>query len=110
MINKFLDKGSNGSVYCVMDKTDRKAQFVVKITKEYKVFAKEIKMMRRISKLSTGKNCCPEVVAYGMAIQKGVLMAWMIMPRYGHNLEYICYKMDFKLSRQSIYDIGTAIL
>ena len=67
-------------------------------------------MMRRISKHSTGKNCCPQVVSYGMAMQRGALMAWMIMPRYGQNLEYISYKMGLKLSRQSIYDIGTAML
>jgi serine/threonine protein kinase len=83
---------------------------VVKFSKDHKAFAQEIKMMKRISKHSTGKYCCPEVVSYGMATQNDSLKAWVIMPRYGYNIEYIALKMDFKLLKTSIYDIGTAIL
>jgi serine/threonine protein kinase len=74
------------------------------------VFATEIKMMKRISKHSKGKYCTPEVVSYGMASHKECLKAWVIMPRYGYNLEYIAHKINFKLLKASIYDIGTAIL
>ena len=45
-----------------------------------------------------------------MATQNGIMMAWVIMPRYGYNLEYIFSKMDYKLLKTSIHDIGIAIL
>ena len=45
-----------------------------------------------------------------MATQNDKLMAWFIMPRYGYNLEYIFNKMEHRLLKSSIYDIGLAIL
>ena len=37
-------------------------------------------------------------------------MAWVIMPRYGVNLEYVCEKVNYQLSTASIHDIGQVIL
>ena len=45
-----------------------------------------------------------------MAMQKGNLMAWVIMPRYGTNLETYFENMSHLMSKASIYDIGRAIL
>ena len=109
-IESFIDQGSNGTVYDVYDTKNPQEHFVVKLSSEYKDFAMEINMMRRISEHSFGKYSCPKVVAYGMAAHKDNLMAWVIMPRYGRNLEYICQKMQYKLLKSSIYDIGNAIL
>ena len=84
---------------------------VIKLTKDYKNFAVEIKTMRRISKFSSGRYSCPEVVAYGMATQnKEVIYAWMIMPRYGHTLDHIVSKLSLNLTKPSVYDIGIAML
>ena len=112
MIEKFLDKGSNGSVHNVIDIKDKDAQLVVKITTQYEDFGSEIKKMRRISKYSPpqARFTTPQVIAYGMAVQGENLMAWVIMPRYGVNLEYVCEKVSYQLSTASIHDIGQAIL
>ena len=83
---------------------------MIKITLDHTEFAKEIKTMKRVSKYSNGRYCCPQVISYGMAIHKCDLMAWVLMPRYGHNLEYITHKMSYKLSKTTILDIGTAML
>lgn len=47
-IGKFIDSGSNGSVYAVVDKEDPSTRLVVKLDSQYKSFAQEIKIMRRI--------------------------------------------------------------
>lgn len=38
------------------------------------------------------------------------IIAWVIMPRYGANLELYSEKMKNKMSRMSILDIGLAML
>jgi serine/threonine protein kinase len=45
-----------------------------------------------------------------MIIHKEILMAWAIMPRCGMNLENYFEMMDHKMSKNSVYDAGTAIL
>ena len=66
--------------------------------------------MRKIQKQSTKGSLCVNVVAYGMAIQKTTLMAYLIMPRYGYNLDILFHKTKYQLSKSSIYDVGFAVL
>ena len=80
------------------------------MTSEYMEFAQEIKMMRRISRHSSERFSTPEVVDYGLAMHKNQLHAWVIMPRYGFNLDLYCGKLEYKLSNESILDIGKAVL
>ena len=110
MIEKFLDQGSNGVVHNIIDKKHPSAKLVVKITTQYEAFGSEIKKMRRISKHSKGRFSTPEVECYGMAVQGEELMAWVIMPRYGVNLEYVCERLGYQLSHATIHDVGSAIL
>lgn len=48
MIDKFIDKGSNGSVYSVTDRSNPHTPLVVKFDSEYKSLGLEIKVMRRV--------------------------------------------------------------
>ena len=61
----------------------------------------------------------PEVVEYGMIIKNSdnllqpeepVLMSYMIMPRYGSNLENYFEKQGCQMSNDSILQFGVAIL
>jgi serine/threonine protein kinase len=109
-IDKYLDRGENGLVYVVTDKRNPRSLLVMKMTAEYMEFAQEIKMMRRISRHSSERFSSPEVVDYGLAMYKEALHAWVIMPRYGHNLDLYCAKLNYKLSNETILDISKAIL
>ena len=109
-IDRFLDQGANGQVYIVRDMSDPNANLVIKLSKCYKEFALEIKIMKRIKKHSTKGSLYTDVVAYGMALQKDTIMAYLIMPRYGYNLDVLFHKTKYQLSKSSIYDIGLAVL
>jgi len=41
---------------------------------------------------------------------KDQLNSYFIMPRYGLNLEYYCEKQKFKLSKETILNIGIAMI
>lgn len=41
---------------------------------------------------------------------KANIRGYMIIPRYGKTLEQYFYKLDFKLSKISVYNIGIQIL
>ena len=109
-IIKYLDRGQNGFVYVVTDLKKPSSLLVMKMTSEYMEFAQEIKMMRRISRHSSRRFSTPDVVDYGLAMHKSQLHAWVIMPRYGYNLDFYCGKLEYKLSHESILDIGKAML
>jgi serine/threonine protein kinase len=109
-IDRYLDRGENGFVYVVTDLKKPRSLLVMKMTSEYMEFAQEIKMMRRISRHSCERFSTPEVVDYGLAMYKNQLHAWVIMPRYGYNLDLYCGKLEYKLSNESILDIGKAVL
>lgn len=94
----------------MVDPEDKSCQLVVKIANDYKNFASEIKAMRKISKHSYGKHTTPLVVDYGMTIFNGDLVSWLIMPRFGSNLETIFEKREQKLNKASVLDIGIAVI
>lgn len=69
--------------------------------------------MRRIGLIheSKGKSdSVSTVVDYGMAIKGEILYAWVVMPRYGCNIDNLFDRMDCKFSMSTIYDIGVALL
>lgn len=45
-----------------------------------------------------------------MAVEDDKLYAWVIMPRYGYNIESLFVRMDDKFSPGTIFDIGVAML
>lgn len=110
VITKFIEKGSNGKVYSVMDNNNPEAHLVVKFDSNYKSFAQEIKIMRRIGQQQGTAKLTPDALDYGMAIKGEKLYGWVIMPRYGRNIEQLFDKMDYKFSKNTIYKIGVAFL
>ena len=80
---------------------------VMKITDDYYNFGKEIAALRRVSKLSQDT---PKVFSYGLVVHKDTIKAWVIMPRYGTNLQDYFEKVDHNLSKSSIYKIGKSLL
>ena len=80
---------------------------IIKITEDHQNFAKEIATLRRVDRFS---ETSPEVVGYGLIKFKDKLYAWVIMPRYGMNLETYLKSVKRKISKSSIYDIGRALL
>lgn len=45
-----------------------------------------------------------------MALEGDNPYAWVVMPQYGHNLDSIFESTDRNFSRETIYDVGVAIL
>ena len=113
LIGRQVDRGSFGRVYKVIDLQDQERPLVIKVCDDYKLFAKEIAAMHNIHRKCTpqatradrpaGTSRTPEVVAYGMVmvcdgfeagtqinkrdISERKLMSYLIMPRFGRNLE-----------------------
>jgi serine/threonine protein kinase len=101
LIGEFLDKGSHGRVHKITDMTNPKTPLVIKIASNTPQFTEEIKIMKIVNK---------DVESLGKFCQNGNLMAWVIMPRYGSNLENCFKKIGSKFSKGCIYEIGTAVL
>lgn len=111
IIGRFLDQGSNGLVHKITDKENPQAQLVIKLASDAASFGSEVSCMKRIAKHSTGRFNTPQVVSYGMAVRgEDNLLAWVIMPRYGTNLENYFEKMKHKMSIESILDVGLAMI
>ena len=90
----------------------------MKISEEYKSLGAEIRNQRKIYERSQKVDRCfystPEVVDYGLMNVKhpdeNVLNAYMIMPRYGRNIEHIFEKCGFVFSKATILNIGLAVI
>jgi casein kinase 1 len=119
-IGRLIDKGSFGHVYKCIDIQNQSRHLVVKVANDYKQFGNEINAMRRISKKQTHHSTnasTPEVVEYGMILFKESptedeekLLSYMIMPRYGHNLETIFERSSCRFSNASILSLALATL
>ena len=97
---------------------------MIKISADYKLFGKEINAMKKSFKKSqeimNDPMCSiPEVIQYGMIIQsteclqlkeEPILMSYMIMPRFGSNLENYFENQGCKMSNQSVLYFGTKLL
>lgn len=111
IIGRFLDQGSNGVVHKIVDKDHPQAQLVIKFASDATSFGSEVSCMKRIAKHSFGRFNTPQVVSYGMAVRgEDNLLAWVIMPRYGSNLETYFEKMQHKMSKETILDVGLAMI
>lgn len=113
IIGRHLDSGSNGHVYKITDIENPKIPLVLKISDECLPFSEEINTMRKIS-AAFKDTSIPNVVAYGILHQEleGVssMNAYLIMPRYGHNLDTWFEKMKFKISVETILDLAQRLL
>ena len=56
------------------------------------------------------KHNNPKVVSYGLAVFKGKMMAWAVMPRYLMDLETYFSLMTNVISLKSICEIGVGLL
>jgi serine/threonine protein kinase len=118
MIGRHLDSGSNGKVYKVIDSKQPKANLVIKISEDVKGLSQEVNTMIKISKglcVSEPGDSIPRVVDYGILSleQKGgqeTLMAYMIIPRYGINLDDYFLKMKYIWSKNTILDLALGVL
>ena len=116
-VGRYLDSGQNGKVYKVVDAKHPKAALVLKISENCKQFSVEIHQMKKIfqqNKLD-GQSSTPEVIDYGLVnlveedkVEK--MMAYVIMPRYGVNLDEYFVKIDQNFSRESILDLALRLL
>ena len=93
-------------MYQIIDLKDENLHLVLKITSKCKEFCKEIKIMKRVTGKNLDRVSSPEVVDYGTATHQGNLLSLVILPRYGENVETFCQEYDFKISQNSIHDIG----
>lgn len=118
LIGRHLDSGSNGMIYKIVDNQNQKVPLVIKLSEDCMAFSQEINHTKKIYK-SGAKNCSgisqtPQVVDYGLINQikhgKETLLAYMIIPRYGHNLDTFFTKQNQHLNRQSILDLGLRII
>lgn len=119
VIGRLIDKGSFGKVFKCIDLQNKNRPLVVKIASDYKQFGNEINSMRKIYKKQShniSKYSTPEVVEYGMilfttqATIKEELLSYMIMPRYGQNLEHFFEKQKCNISNASILEIALGTL
>ena len=125
LIGRHIDNGSFGQVHKIIDLQDKTRPLVIKISADYKLFGKEINAMKKAYKKTSdfvGKDqscSIPEVVEYGMIIQSSqnlqsneepVLMSYMIMPRFGSNLENYFEKQSCKMTNKSILHFGICML
>jgi serine/threonine protein kinase len=111
--------GSFGKVFKCTDLQDKNRALVVKIASDYKQFGNEINSMRKIYKKQSkdiSKYSTPEVVEYGMILfnnqdtLKEELLSYMIMPRYGQNLEHFFEKQNCNISNNTILEIALGTL
>ena len=124
LVGRHIDNGSFGQVYKVVDLQNQARPLVIKISLDYKLFGKEINAMKKSYKKSLEihsdhKSSIPEVVEYGMIIKNSdnlleqeepVLMSYMIMPRYGGNLENYFEKQGCHMTNESILQFGISML
>jgi serine/threonine protein kinase len=90
----------------------------MKVSHDYKKFGSEINTMKRIfkkSKLNNPTCTTPEVVDFGLILltdkpQEEAMMAYMIMPRYGHNLDFFFEKRNNTISKSNALAIGLAAI
>lgn len=122
-------------MFKVVDLQDKETPLVVKVCEDHRLFAKEISAMHNIERRAesirqpgcTSKT--PKVVAYGMVMvcdeaeladtdktldeeemSDKVMMSYLIMPRFGRNLETYFESQKRALHKSSIYHLGMACL
>lgn len=125
LIGNEIDRGSFGSVFKIVDLQDKSRPLVAKICKDYKLFAKEITAMKNIWRsnalyLKPHNVLTPEVVEFGMIMvadqneqapsKDNPLMSYLIMPRYGKNLDTYFEAVGKNFSKASIYHLGLTVL
>lgn len=128
-VGRLIDKGSFGLVYKVTDTQARSKQpLVVKMSEKTKIFCKEISAIKNIWKTSQAAQAdqsnlgkTPEVKAYGTLVvtdsnqssadpQEYKLMSYLVMPRYGINLESLFQCRNNQFSKESTYFLGIQLL
>ena len=131
LIGRQLDQGSFGKIYKVIDLEDKDRPLVIKICAQTNLFAKEVSAMQNITSRKNVSECSmeidtPEVIAYGMLMvsddasvkiklskksdaEKNML-SYLIMPRFGRNIEQYFEKQKRILNKASIYHLGLACL
>lgn len=134
LVGRALDAGSFGRVFKVVDLQDKELPLVMKVCEDHRMFAKEISAMHNIYKkaknftgFTQGKT--PEVICYGMVmicdeadladtertfdeeeLSDKKMMSYLIMPRFGRNLETYFESQKRVLHKSSIYHLGLACL
>lgn len=118
-IARLIDCGSFGKVYKCVDLLQKNKPLVIKITEDYRQFGQEINAMKKVfSKQSSRKTnfSTPEVVDYGMILftankdKEEELLSYMVMPRYGQNLESYFERQNCNISNSSIHEMAKATL
>lgn len=89
----------------------------MKITDDCMPFTNEINTMRKIKSDKSPRaksDSTPVVIDYGLINHEiegeATMKAYLIMPRYGNNLEAWFEKIEFKLNRATILDLGQRLL
>lgn len=108
VIGRLLDRGSFGKVYKIVDINDKHRPLVIKMSEEVQAFALEIKAMKKIFQYN---EKTPEVVDYGLIVHQKQgkemkMLSYMIMPRFGENLETFFEKSKRQLPLKMINQIG----
>lgn len=112
-----IDSGSYGEVYKCIDLENKHRPLVVKIASDYKQFGYEINAMRTVYKKQAKNGTehhTPEVVQYGMILfnntttMKEELLSYMIMPRYGQNLETCFENSQAHFSNACVLQVALA--
>ena len=100
-----------------MDSKNPNIPLVMKITEDCKAFKVEVHIMKKIAKNDIKlhqKDSVPEVVEQGLILQENDntsrLLAYVIMPRYGYNLDYWFEKLKFNISTITTMDIGLRLI
>lgn len=135
MVGRLIDRGSFGKVYKVTDTANSDRPLVIKVSNQNELIAKEIKTMKniwrkgkalRISGSDLGMT--PEVVACGMVIdlesnklglsteqimsnrENFNISSYVIMPRFGMNLEDLFQRRKNQFTKQQIWSLGIQLL
>ena len=115
-IGRHIDKGSNGSIYKVTDLQNPKIPLVIKITDDCMPFTSEINAMRKIRPSATIRpdDSTPSVIDYGLINHEldgeVTMLAYLIMPRYSHNLDTWFEKMKFTFTNETILHLAQRLL
>ena len=100
---------------------------MIKVATDYRSFGKEIGTMKKIFRKANFDPICstPDVIDYGMLIQQKsqeeneknerdsdlVLMSYVIMPRFGINLDkFFEESSQYRLTNSSILHLGLEII
>ena len=117
VIQRHLDNGEYGHIYKVLDSQNKNLPLVMKITEDCKAFKVEVHIMKKVSKNEVKlhkKDSIPDVIEQGLIMQENEntsrLLAYIIMPRYGFNLDYWFEKLKCKISTVTTMDIGLRLI